>query len=624
MEKRGGKEEWESNSNNAKKMGSKSQEMNGNGQIAQKKNANGSEKRHRDEENEGEEQEIDENPSKMGLKEQKQKRKQKKAKMAKQEEKVEEDPIEIIKRLEVESRANKEKLNNVVKILKFAQDSKEEVIFAAIHSLGRIFSPYVEEGRFRGLKEAAQTPETKVLTWLSEKYQSFIALLLNLFNHKEPGLQVPALKILMQFVTHETKADSTLLKHYSFANSFFQPIISAWIFSENCNETFAEIMMEEFINKNDDLRFYFLRNMKKMNEQNSKEPKQEYLNHVFEALQAVRMVERQSEIKDFFTGNTEKYGIYTFEKDTRARESKKNLQEPHPHIVTDLHSHKKAFDEAWLSFLKLELTPDIYKRVLIIMYRSIIPFMANPKYLMDFLTDSYGTGGIVSILSLNALFILITKYNLDYADFYPKLYALLDQNIPHVKYRARFFRMLDIFLQSPLLPSYLIGAFAKRLSRLLLFSPPSTCVILMPLIYNLILRHPSCVSLIHRLSDQQPSQQTDILALDPNQNLRTDPFNFDEKNPFKSNAMHSSLWELETMKHHYCPNVAKFERNFEEVFKMQPFQLEKFLESSYGSLMKTEMRPMKDGAALNIDIRPSLFSKEEFVTNFWDFAPIEN
>jgi U3 small nucleolar RNA-associated protein 19 len=38
--------------------------------------------------------------------------------------------------------------------------------------------------------------------------------------------------------------------------------------------------------------------------------------------------------------------------------------------------------------------------------------MAEPKLLMDFLTDSYNVGGAVSLLALNGLFTLITEHNL--------------------------------------------------------------------------------------------------------------------------------------------------------------------------------------------------------------------
>ncbi len=36
----------------------------------------------------------------------------------------------------------------------------------------------------------------------------------------------------------------------------------------------------------------------------------------------------------------------------------------------------------------------------------------------------------------------------DYPDFYNKLYALLEPSVFHVKYRARFFFLTDLFLTS--------------------------------------------------------------------------------------------------------------------------------------------------------------------------------
>lgn len=36
----------------------------------------------------------------------------------------------------------------------------------------------------------------------------------------------------------------------------------------------------------------------------------------------------------------------------------------------------------------------------------------------------------------------------EYPDFYQKLYGLLDPSIFHVKYRARFFHLVDLFLSS--------------------------------------------------------------------------------------------------------------------------------------------------------------------------------
>lgn len=55
-------------------------------------------------------------------------------------------------------------------------------------------------------------------------------------------------------------------------------------------------------------------------------------------------------------------------------------------------------------------------------------------------------------------------------------------------------------LSSSHLPVYLVAAFAKRLARLALTAPPTAILIVLPFIYNLIRRHPSCRILIHKPS----------------------------------------------------------------------------------------------------------------------------
>ena len=60
------------------------------------------------------------------------------------------------------------------------------------------------------------------------------------------------------------------------------------------------------------------------------------------------------------------------------------------------------------------------------------------------------------------------------------------------------FYKLGAFPPSSHLPVYLVAAFAKRLARLALTAPPESLLMVLPFIYNLIRRHPSCRVLIHR------------------------------------------------------------------------------------------------------------------------------
>lgn len=133
------------------------------------------------------------------------------------------------------------------------------------------------------------------------------------------------------------------------------------------------------------------------------------------------------------------------------------------------------------------------------------------------------------------------KHNLDYPEFYRKLYALFTPSLFHSRYLARFLRLSDLFLSSTYhpfllvvadkryLPAALVASFIKRLSRLSLSAPPQGIVAIIPMVYNLLKRHPSCMQIIHR---------PDALPGSP------DPFNPEELDPLRTGALESSLWEL--------------------------------------------------------------------------------
>jgi U3 small nucleolar RNA-associated protein 19 len=202
---------------------------------------------------------------------------------------------------------------------------------------------------------------------------------------------------------------------------------------------------------------------------------------------------------------------------------------------------------------------------------------------MDFLTDSYNVGGSTSLLALSGLFYLIQEKNLDYPQFYPKLYSLLDADLLHSKHRSRFFRLLETFLGSTHLPATLVASFIKRLSRLALNAPPTAIVAIVPFIYNLLKSHPTCTIMLHRaIHDEKWKADVETQGMD-------DPFNPDEPDPILTEAIESSLWEIETLQSHYHPNVAAIARIISEQFTKQAYNLEDFLDYTYHGMLLAEL-----------------------------------
>uniref|UniRef100_A0A9L0I8V1 Nucleolar complex associated 4 homolog n=1 Tax=Equus asinus TaxID=9793 RepID=A0A9L0I8V1_EQUAS len=237
--------------------------------------------------------------------------------------------------------------------------------------------------------------------------------------------------------------------------------------------------------------------------------------------------------------------------------------------------HRRAFQLMWLGFLKHKLPLSICKKVLVIMHDSILPHLAQPSLMIDFLTRAYDIGGAISLLALNGLFILIHKHNLEYPDFYRKLYGLLDPSVFHVKYRARFFHLADLFLSSSHLPAYLVAAFAKRLSRLALTAPPEALLMVLPFICNLLRRHPACRVLVHRPGSPE---------------LDADPYDPGEEDPAKSRALESSLWELQALQRHYHPEVSKAASVINQVLSVPEVSLAPLLELTAFEVFERDLK----------------------------------
>jgi U3 small nucleolar RNA-associated protein 19 len=268
--------------------------------------------------------------------------------------------------------------------------------------------------------------------------------------------------------------------------------------------------------------------------------------------------ESAEELEDFYT----------------TRPQKKN------HALRSVNQHRRQGQEAWLALMSIVETKDQRKRILDIISKVIAPWFTKPELLADFMTNSYNAGGSISLLALSGVFYLIQHRNLDYPSFYAKLYSLLDRDILHSKHRSRFLRLLDTFLASTHLPAALVASFLKRLSRLALNAPPSAIVTIIPWVYNLLRRHPTCTFMLHRETrDLEAKKRFEETGFE-------DPFLPDETNPMETQAVESCLWELVQLQSHYHPNVATIAKIISEQFTKQSYNIEDFLDHSYASVSR--------------------------------------
>lgn len=392
--------------------------------------------------------------------------------------------------------ADRSKINDIVDVITGVENKNESISLVCIEGIGRILSELIQSNycpvktKKTKFAKPAEKPEEIVEVWLTSNYDLTVKKLLVLLKSPIVKISLEALKALMKFV----KAESTKNpQKFWFSNDLFLKILINLIDGSYDNSMTVKNFIS-YLHFND-VSYYTLRNINKVITQTEKDPMMNnhvitggnFPRNIYELLSVVTIPEEETDLSNLYVVSME------------------NVSEKHSvfrHSVMNLSAYKKVFTEAWMAFLGLSLDSSLYRHILLDLEHKVIPYFVDPKILMDFLVDSYNAGGVTSILALNGLFVLIHKHNLDYPDFYKKLYSLFDVEVFHMKYRARFFYLADLFLMSSHLPAYLVAAFIKRLSRLALRAPPYAIAMVIVFIGNLIRRHPNCKVLIHQKEKQ--------------------------------------------------------------------------------------------------------------------------
>ncbi|KAJ5306816.1 hypothetical protein PENANT_c003G03701 [Penicillium antarcticum] len=464
--------------------------------------------------------------------------------------------LETIQELENQIAESRKHYNNIATLISMlnVEKSAEKPDLAVAVSLCRVFSRLIAGGNLTESTRAAEN-EKIVVAWLKERCLEYQNALLAIMREADGTSQITALTLSMRLikerVAHIPGSESTIW------STGFKDILQAVVEARNGQDLQSEFV-NKFMKEYDEVRYYTFTQMAEYAATKRSSAILEILITMLESCDEVPAAEHKFE---------------TF----YANRDIKNKR------LSSVHSHKKQAQEAWLAILRNNLSQAQRKGLLRMMVHNIEPWFTRPELLMDFLTDSFNVGGATSLLALSGLFYLIQEKNLDYPQFYAKLYSLLDAELLHSKHRSRFFRLLNTFLSSSHLPATLVASFMKRLSRLALNAPPSAIVVIVPFMYNFFKSHPTTSFLLHR-----SIRDKDLLA-DVEKEGMDDPFDATEADPTKTDAIESSLWEIETLQSHYHPNVAAIARIISEQFTKQAYSLEDFLDHTYQGMVTAEL-----------------------------------
>ncbi|KAF9430234.1 hypothetical protein BGZ76_000912 [Entomortierella beljakovae] len=167
------------------------------------------------------------------------------------------DQIRLLEKQIAESKTN---FNNIVTLIQLCEDESPKVIHAAIHALFRVFSPMLSRGELQKPKKgAAEDSKATVTIWLRDNYVQYLNKTCDILNMPEAGLQIPALKILLDLVKLESSYLTTVSGFHHFANDLYSRIVEALLNCTNMSQPLLNEFTEKYFGFYDDLRFYFLK-----------------------------------------------------------------------------------------------------------------------------------------------------------------------------------------------------------------------------------------------------------------------------------------------------------------------------------------------------------------------------
>jgi U3 small nucleolar RNA-associated protein 19 len=480
--------------------------------------------------------------------------------------------------------------NNIVVLQKHISDSEsqpESATLAAV-ALCRVFCRLIASEALIRRKDASDK-DAQVVQMLRQRLREYVKGMSAWIGSPDGAMESTALTLLMRVAKEEVSQEPKRAEQaWRTSQSVFTMVLKALLEDVNADGA-REEFVEKYVEEHDDVRFYTFLGIKQYFEEPSN--REDYrLSNALDLLSKIEGVpDSKDQLEDW-------YG--------EAPETKK-------HPLLSLSAHLKMAQEGWLSIFRSPLTHDHRKKILNMMTRQVLPwFVTKVETLTDFLTDSFNAGGSTALLALSGIFHLITKKNIDYPDFYPKLYSLLDEDVLHSKHRSRFFRLLDSCMASTHLPAALVASFIKRFARLSLQAPPGAIVWIIPWTYNMLKSHPTCSFMLHRA--YHPAHA--IYAQNPDYEASgmDDIFDPTETDPMLTRAIDSSLWELETLTSHYHPNVATLAKIIGEQFTKREYQLEDFLDHSYASLVDAELgKALKKVPVVEFEIPKRIVTAEE-------------
>ncbi|KAJ8915164.1 hypothetical protein NQ315_000416, partial [Exocentrus adspersus] len=494
-----------------------------------------------------------------------------------------EKPSKICRQLRLKAQeflSSKQNTDYLVQIVNHLEGGVEDRI-SSLLALEMVFTALLKDRdmviEVVPLKPVERTPENRYKEWLRNAYEECYGKVLQCLEDASYKIQVQGLSTAMNILSHEGRfplETKGSLDNYVPLHKF-KSLLMKLLSNKQNNQQLITKYTEYLLF--DDILFFTWKMLPSLTAKSN--PNDVYIINYLLLLEKLQ-IEKNGETK--ILCGTEDNVFFTFDETVTI----------------------KSLNKIWHCIMLWEHTPQTHKQLLIVLLEKVLPHLEKPLLLTDFLMDSLDGGGAVSLLALQGIFTMIQVHNLNYPNIFQKLYSMFEPEIFHTKHKARLFHLSDLFLSSTHLPEGLVAAFAKRLARLALIAPSEDIIIICKFIGNLILRHPGLKCLLN------------------NSNCATanvDPYIMEERDPLRSCALSSSLWELETLQYHVLPSVANTAKFINDPLPSVEWDLSPVLNTTGDDIFDREVKKFSKLIVLQFE-KPNGASlgKSERLAQYWN------
>jgi len=292
-----------------------------------------------------------------------------------------------------------------------------------------------------------------------------------------------------------------------------------------------------------------------------------------------------------------------------------------PKIPNDKADLKSHYQNIIIKLINQNKLPELLlKNILLNLNKIIFDNLENPLIMSDYLINIYEKSSCqefdLKVLSLSGLFVLITKYKLDYSNFYQILYKTVSmkdysknlvKTVFDSKYRNRIFKIVELSLKSPTVPIIVILSFIKKLARISLMTTSNNISIILGIIQNLIKHHPRSLILLHRVKSNR--------YLESSNKENANEVDIDKIKKIKENSKFS--WEI--FEKNEKENIKSVQEDFkplEDVFRNENnFTLNKNLNSDNMTFAKYEQFD---------DDQIDPYKTKAHLSCLWEFSTLKN